>query len=291
MLKSMTGFSKEKITSKLGSLSLEISSINKRFLETKIYLPKEFLSIENEIRKKVEEKIKRGSVFLRFEFFPSKDEIKSFMPNISLLKTLKTNYEKIANELKLKEDITLKFLLDEIKEYKEEKILDVEKNKKPFFDILDKALTNLILMQQKEGQTLQKDIETRILFIQKELRTIKKESPNVKKQFQIKLNKKIEEISKTLDFDKDRILKEVAVFAEKIDITEEIIRLDSHLSSFLSLLKDKESLGRKLEFLLQEILREINTISSKSQSLIISKNIIEIKSEIEKIKEQLQNIE
>jgi uncharacterized protein (TIGR00255 family) len=291
MLKSMTGFSKEKITSKFGNLSLEISCINKRFLETKIYLPKEFLSIENELRKKVEEKIIRGQVFLRFEFFPSKDVVQSFLPNITLLKTLKTNYEKLSKELKIKEDITLKFLLDEFKDYKEEKNTDIEKYKKPFFDILNKALDNLILMQQKEGQTLQKDIEKRILLIQSELKIIKKESPNVKIQFQTKLNKKIEEISKGLDFDKDRILKEVAIFSEKIDITEEIIRLDSHLSSFLKLLKEKESMGRKLEFLLQEILREINTISSKSQSLIISKNIIEIKTEIEKVKEQLQNIE
>ncbi|NGX56976.1 MAG: hypothetical protein K1060chlam5_01232 [Candidatus Anoxychlamydiales bacterium] len=292
MLKSMTGFSKEKKVSQLGSLSLEISCINKRFFESKIILPKEFTTFENEIRKKIEEKIKRGQIFLRFDFFPSQESISYFVPDEKLLKNLKTSWEDLSTKIGFKkEDITIEFLLNELKNFKQEKVYNLEKFKILFFEIFDSAIDKLISMQLKEGQNLQKDIEKRILIIQKELTVVEKEAPKVKEIYKNKLQKRIDEISTNLDIDEDRILKEVAIFAEKTDITEEIIRLKSHLSQFLKLSNEKESMGRKLDFLLQEILREINTIASKSASLNISKHIIEIKSEVEKIKEQLQNIE
>ncbi|NGX49244.1 MAG: hypothetical protein K940chlam5_00840 [Candidatus Anoxychlamydiales bacterium] len=293
MINSMTGFGASLVSSKVGKLTLEITTVNKRFLEVNIFLPKVFSSFETEIRKYISSKIVRGQVSLKFEFSPSDKNISSMLPNSAYLKNLKMGWEKLSKDLGFKKDeITLGFLLSQTKYIPEEKIKDVASLKKMIFDSVEKAINNVIQMRKKEGLVIKVDLEKRIASIKKQLSSIQKKAPITKKNFEKRLKTKFEDIFRDKSEIEDRLLKEVAIFADKIDITEEILRLDNHLKEFLLLLKAKQaSVGRKLEFLLQECLREANTIASKASDADISRAAVVIKDEIEKIKEQLQNIE
>ncbi|NGX29249.1 MAG: hypothetical protein K940chlam4_00079 [Candidatus Anoxychlamydiales bacterium] len=293
MINSMTGFGGALVSSKVGKLTLEITTINKRFLEVSIFLPKVFSTFETEIRKCVSSKIVRGQVSLKFEFSPSEKNIFSLLPSSTYLKNLKKGWEKLSKDLGFKKDeITLEFLLSQTKYIPEEKIKDVASLKKMIFDSVEKAINNVIQMRRKEGLVIKVDLEKRINAIKKQLLSIQKKAPITKKNFEKRLKAKFEDIFVDKVEVEDRLLKEVAIFADKIDITEEILRLDNHLKEFLLLLKAKQtSVGRKLEFLLQECLREANTIASKASDADISRAAVVIKDEIEKIKEQLQNIE
>lgn len=293
MIKSMTGFGRSSASSKLGKLSLEITSVNKRFLEINISLPKTIAFFEHEIRKWIEDKIFRGQINLRFDYSPSEQNIEIFLPDADLLKNLKKGWEKLAKDLGYdKESISLEFLLQNSKYSSSEKIQDVTAFRSLLLDAVNTAIDNLISMKSKEGKTLLLDIEKRIKLISKELLFIKKAAPQTKEIFAEKIRIKFDELFKDKESYEDRLLKEIAIYADKIDITEELTRLEMHLKQFLILLKSKqEAVGRKLEFLLQECLRESNTMSAKASDAEISKSVVEIKAEIEKIKEQLQNIE
>ncbi|MBN2479684.1 MAG: YicC family protein [Parachlamydiales bacterium] len=292
MLKSMTGFARASISSKLGRLNVEISAVNRRFLEVSLSIPKTFFFLENEIRKLIEKNISRGNVFIKFEFFPNEKNIFSLLPNASYMKNLKKAWEKLSKDLGYKKcEIDLEFIVQQAKYIPEEKIIDEESYKTLFLNLTKKALFNLNKMKIKEGEHLHIDIEKRIMKIKSVLTLIKKRAPLAKKVYEEKLKDKLKNFIKESKFE-ERMLTEVAIFAEKGDITEEITRLDSHLKQFLEFIKlSKEAIGRKLDFLLQEALRESNTIASKSQDIQISSKVVEIKSEIEKIKEQIQNIE
>lgn len=289
----MTGFGSAFSTTKVGKLNLEITTINKRFLEVSIYLPKVFSFFETEIRKYISQKIVRGQVSLKFEFSFSEKNIFSTLPSFSYLKNLKKGWEKLSKDLGYKkEEISLEFLLSQTKYIPEEKIKDVATLKKMIFDAVEKAIKNVIEMRKKEGLVIKTDLEKRIGLIKKQLISIEKKAPITKKNFEKRLKAKFEDIFIDKVEIEDRLLREVAIFADKIDITEEIVRLDTHLKEFLLFLKaKKEAIGRKLEFLLQECLRETNTIASKASDAEISKAAVIMKDEIEKIKEQLQNIE
>ncbi|NGX34844.1 MAG: hypothetical protein K1060chlam1_01201 [Candidatus Anoxychlamydiales bacterium] len=293
MISSMTGFGSAFSTTKVGKLNLEITTINKRFLEVSIYLPKVFSFFETEIRKYISQKIVRGQVSLKFEFSFSEKNIFSTLPSFSYLKNLKKGWEKLSKDLGYKkEEISLEFLLSQTKYIPEEKIKDVATLKKMIFDAVEKAIKNVIEMRKKEGLVIKTDLEKRIGLIKKQLISIEKKAPITKKNFEKRLKAKFEDIFIDKVEIEDRLLREVAIFADKIDITEEIVRLDTHLKEFLLFLKaKKEAIGRKLEFLLQECLRETNTIASKASDAEISKAAVIMKDEIEKIKEQLQNIE
>ncbi|OGN66748.1 MAG: YicC family protein [Chlamydiae bacterium RIFCSPLOWO2_01_FULL_28_7] len=290
----MTGFAKAIASSNAGRLSIEISAINKRFFEVNFSLPGIFFFLDHFIKKEVEKKISRGSIHIKFEFIPEDKHIFSFLPDLQLLKNFKGAYEKLAKDLGFNEkEITFEFLLKDEKLLVKKKIENEHDIKKLFSKTLNEALKKLIQEKKKEGRFLKKDIEQRINLIISHVSVIKKEQPDIKIEYENKFRKKIKNILDETSIDiEDRVLKEAAIYADKIDITEEIVRLDSHLKNFKSLINlKKETHGRELEFMLQEIGREINTISSKSSNMGISKRVIEIKSEIEKIKEQLQNIE
>jgi uncharacterized protein (TIGR00255 family) len=293
MIISMTGFGRSVVSSNLGKIIIEITSINKRFLEVNIFLPRSVAFFEHEIRKWIEEKISRGQITVRCEYSPSGKSIESFLPDVEFLKNLKKGWEKVSKDVGYKkEEISLEFLLQQIKYGPSEKIQDITSFRNLLVKAVNSATKNLLSMKSKEGKILLVDMEKRIRFITKELLNIKKLAPCTKEDFAKKIKLKLEEIFKDKEDYEDRLLKEVAMFAEKIDITEEITRLDLHLKQFLSLLKSKqEVIGRKLDFLLQECMREANTMSAKASDAKISNGVVEIKSELEKIKEQIQNIE
>lgn len=291
MLRSMTGFSRASLKSKNGLFVIELNSVNRRFFESNIFLPKEFVSLEAEIRKELCKNINRGQLTFRLFFYPSKSAIE-VLPDSNVIKELKKNWEHLADDLKLdKKKIDLSFLARELKNFPSvEKFRDISSDKKIIFQILSQALDSLNNMKEKEGSTLSKDMKKRLKLIEKELSTIELLTKETPREYEEKLKERLSQFLSQNQVHDERVLKEVAIFAERVDISEEITRLKSHINQFYNLLKETE-VGRKLDFLLQEMSREANTISAKSLSKNISIHVVNIKSELEKIREQVQNIE
>ena len=286
MFRSMTGFGKSIVSNKNGRFEIELLSVNKKFLEFSIFLPREFFSFEMDVRKILSSQIFRGFVTLRLNFYPNIEEGANLLKP---LKILKKSFDKISEKLKLKkEDVDLKFLMGHLKFIPKIETKDFEENKKTILKGLKNALEKLNHMKSKEGEILLKDVKKRLKKVEETLLKIEIKAPQIPIKFENKLKEKLK---KYLEEDDERLLKEIAIFSEKTDITEEIIRLKAHIEQFYVFLKEREVMGRKMDFMLQEMFREVNTIASKALDVFISKYCILIKGELGKIKEQIQNVE
>lgn len=291
MLASMTGFGRGTIDAPFGRFIVEMQSLNRKFFEVNAYLPKELSRFENEIRKWVGEKISRGQITVRVQWVPSKDALSQFLPDLETLKSLKSAWETLALELRMDvKGIDLPFLISNLPPVQKNELL-TEEDLPLLKQCVEEALSALFTMKFEEGKALANDIRERINALKKNVAAIEVFAPDATE----KMRQKLQEKMKTLFLDDqaldDRLLKEIAFFAEKIDISEEITRLKSHFTQFEECLKTTGSIGRKMEFVLQEMSRETNTIGSKSADAKISSRVVEMKSEIEKIREQIQNIE
>ncbi len=294
MLISMTGFGRSVRKSVLGRVTVEIQSVNRKYLEFFISLPKELALYEMDVRKWVAGKIGRGQVAVRLFLSPSEEALVKMLPNAALLRELKRTWTALARESGCDEgSIDLPFLLQALAglpqngsaEWSEEKLQIV---KEGVFEALDAA----IAMKLLEGKALEEDISVRLEQIGHCIRKSKELSFDQAAKQRNKLKERMKEVLEPgSEFD-ERLLREIAFFAERVDVAEEITRMQSHLEQFRSVLDGSESaVGRKLEFVVQEMGREINTIGSKSQDAAIAHLVIEMKSELEKIREQIQNVE
>lgn len=289
MFRSMTGFGSSSIKTKAGLLEIEIGSVNRKHFECMLFLPREWLSLEIEAKKAIGKKVSRGQVTLRANFYPSAEGLKEKLPQVELLKKLKEAWEEKALALGLsKKEIDLDFLASQLRVFPKYAQKEESIDQTVFFKALSQALKKLQAMKEKEGQLLEKDILARLLLVKKILVQIEKKAENSAEKYAEKLKKRLLKLDLKED---ERLLKEIALFAEKVDITEELVRLESHLKQFGALNQAKEPVGRKMDFLLQEMGREINTIASKASDSVISAAAVNIKSELEKIREQVQNIE
>lgn len=288
---SMTGFGRATFDAPFGRLIVEMQSLNRKFFEVNAYLPKEMARFENEVRKWVSEKIQRGQITLRIQWVPSREVLSHFLPDVETLKSLKGAWENIAKQLQMDtQSIDLPFLITSIPPIQKNDLLK-EEDLSILQKVVEEALSAMLVMKEKEGEALVKDIDQRIQMLESLLKSIQEIAPFASIKMREKLQEKMKSLfAEDLSID-DRIMKEAAFFAEKIDISEEITRLKSHFVQFALTLKARGSVGRKLEFIVQEISRETNTIGSKSADAKISSIIVDMKSEIEKIREQIQNIE
>lgn len=291
MLKSMTGYGKGSQETPLGLLVCEIHAVNRKFLDTNLYLSKELFAFDIPLRKWVTQNIPRGQVTLKAFFRLDHDEKTPY--SLDSLKEIKNQWSHIARELGFapEKEISLSFLLQQ---YQLDNHLDSDDEKtieKHLFLAFEDALSHFNAMKKTEGTALEQEIKSHLKSIEKPLLKIKDNAPQAVDKYRLKLQERLKEFSQDSTLD-ERILREVALFAEKIDITEELARLDSHLDQFYHTLKtDQKSYGKELEFLVQEMHREINTVSSKVSDIDLTKCTLEIKSELEKIKEQIQNVE
>lgn len=265
----------------------ELHSVNRKTLEIHMHLGKELLFLDLEMRKIIAKELHRGQLTVKLNLTKSK---KSELL-LQLLKKMKSDFVTLSKELNLsKDDITLPFLLGQFDKISLEEEFGA-KIQNELKKTLENALKELIKMKEVEGKALSEDIAKRCKLISGYLTQIEKESKKSPEQYRKKLKTRLSEILTEAEMD-ERVLREVALFAEKVDITEEITRIKSHLKQMVNLLESKEiSIGRKLDFLVQEMLREINTIASKTSLLEVTKKSIECKAELEKIREQVQNIE
>ena len=279
-MKSMTAYGRKSITTSHGGLVLEIHSVNGKGLTVALKAPPEFLPFDIDIRKWVGKRVRRGSVTVRISREGSRDEA------TKALGTLKTQWERVAQQLGYsKEAITLRFLADELRHSPQEGIDNALR--KELEKGIASALDPFVEMREAEGKALLSDMSARLEKIEAACSGIDKVTGTVER-YRERLSGKLRELGIE---DEERIAKEVVLFAERIDISEEVTRLRSHIEQFRTYFKSDEQVGRTLEFLLQEMHREANTISAKSQELGIAKLSIEIKSELGKLKEQVANIE
>ncbi len=291
MLMSMTGFGRGVVDAPLGRLIAEIQSVNRKHFEVAVHLPRELSRFENEIRKWVAESISRGFVTVRMQFIPSKEALQDLLPDLEILKALKSGWEKLSSQLGLDpQKIDLPFIAGYVPAAQKNDLLQ-DQDLPLLEQCVNTALQGLLNMKKQEGKALSKDVQGRLDAIKKMVSSIGEFSPDATGKMRQKLLDKIAAVLPKNEEMDERIVREVALFAEKVDIAEELIRLQSHFSQFEECLRSKGAVGRKMEFVVQEIGREINTIGSKSCEAKISYLVVEMKSELEKIREQIQNIE
>lgn len=289
----MTGYGRGEAAQKGINVTAELRSVNSRFLELTIRLPKNLSQRENDIKEIIQSKIDRGKINLSVNIETPNQQLASMVINKD---AARMSY-KILNDLKksvnIKEDITLDHLLKFSEIIKPE---DKENTDEIEWLLCEKAvrkaLDNLIKMRSDEGGELQKDLSRRIKLIDNKINIIEKLSKQRIPIERTRLRERVEKLVETTDgIDDKRLELEIILLSERLDITEECVRLRSHQKYFLECMNSKEPSGRKLNFLVQEIHREVNTIGSKANDATISQHIIEIKEELEKIREQIQNIE
>ncbi len=293
MSKSMTGFGRaesEDICSK--SYTVEIKSVNHRYLDVNVKLPRNYTQLETRIRNLIKSKLKRGKV----DVFLSYNKLNTEDLELTFNKDLADNYfdclKSIKDRYDVRDDISISLLArypDIISlEKKEDDIEEIWTGLKGLVEI---ALEGIVKMRTEEGEKLVEDIILKVDTISKLLYTIETKAPLVVIEYKNKLEKRIDELVQREDIDETRIANEVAIFADKASIDEEIVRLRSHLAQIKETFKLDEPIGRKLDFIIQEMNREANTIASKSTDLETVNCVIDIKNLIEKIREQVQNIE
>lgn len=295
MLKSMTAYGRSVTLSSIGRLSVELHSVNRKHLEINTFLPKELLRFDSLIKSLLAAKVARGSVHVKVNVVFENESPLKVKPNLALAKELKNAWDEIARELGHPAgtvfDLTLLMKEPGLLIYDEE-LKNEEEYAQALRSGLQEALEHLIEMKVTEGIALERDIQERLRLLKKALEEIKQRTTGASDRLKQKLIAKLEEVSISILEHEERLLREVLLYAEKADVTEEITRFESHLTQFQGLLgSQKEGIGKTLEFMIQELNREINTIGSKASDVEVTRSVVEVKSELEKIREQIQNVE
>lgn len=288
----MTGYGREQKIVDQREITVEIKSVNHRYYEFSARVPRLYGYIEEKLKSFIKGSISRGKIEVNVTI----NNLNGKEASISIDKLMAAGYInalKTANEeLHMTDDLTLSTLIKFSDIFNVQKIAeDEDKIWEDVCGVANDALMKFIDMRQTEGEHLKKDLIVKIQNNEEILKIIEKTAPLTAENYRNRLYAKLKEVLEDTNIDEQRILTEAAVFAEKIAIDEEIVRLKSHMKQFRELLETDEPVGRKLDFLVQEINREINTIGSKAQSLEITKCVVDMKSEVEKIREQIQNIE
>ncbi len=293
MIKSMTGFGRGESIDGAYSFSVEIRSVNHRYNDIIVKMPKHINYLEEKIKAYIKGKINRGRVEVNICFEYIDDAALDVKVDIPLAKAYRDALDKLADELNIEDDVNLGNLLnfpDIIKT--ERKDLNEDKIWNCLRFAIEEALNGVMDMRVKEGLVLKSDLETQLNSMYDIINKIEDRSSLVVTEYKNKLESRIKEILDIdCNIDEERLAYEVAFFADRSDINEEIIRLKSHIKQFLNSLTEKEPVGRKLDFIIQEMNREINTIGSKANDVLISNHVVAIKSQLEKMREQVQNIE
>ena len=292
MIKSMTGFGRYREVEEEREILAEIKSINSRYLDFYVKVPKIYGFLEDKIKHEAAKFISRGKT----EIYIGIDNITEENIKITLNKTYLENYinilQTIRNEYNLPDDISTMRVAQNRDIYNVEKLEeDEELLWQSVKSALTKAFEEFNVMRVAEGEKLLEDMKERIRKCGEAADEIKDLSENCKETYYDLFKQRLKDITGEVVTDESRIITEAAIYADKITITEEIVRLKSHFSQFEKIVRENAPVGRKLDFLVQEINREINTIGSKSLDIEITNRVIDVKSDIEKIREQIQNIE
>jgi len=289
----MTGFSRHENQNENLTCKVEIRSVNNRFIDINTRLPKSLAPLELPLKKMVKSKCARGSFDISIAIEKNGDSEANLevAPNLPLATEYLNAFKNIQEGLGLKGEIDINTILSQRDVVKPELKKVEDSSEEIVLQTVDKTLTDLVKMREDEGKNLEKDILNQISSIKALGKLISTKQSITVQEFQDKLKEKIQSLTTGIEIDPARIAQESALLADRCDVTEELVRLESHLDQFNKLVASHEPQGRKLEFLTQEINREVNTMGSKTIDLEVSKAVIEMKSCLEKIREQLANIE
>jgi len=288
----MTGFGKGESANQDVTLAVEIKSVNHRYCDINIKLPRSLSAFENDVKKTVGQKLKRGKV----DVYINLNLIGSAAMRATLNRPLVSAYlaalDELKNEFAVSGDISLDWLASQKDLIQiEEATIDPEIMKEVLITAVQKALTGHDQMRIAEGEATADDMFARLGLISGLLDQIETLAPEVPKEWQVKLEQRLQKFSEEIEFDPQRLAQELAIVADRCDVSEELTRFRSHIQQFEALLKSDEPVGRKMDFLVQEMNREANTTGSKSNHAELTRLVVDIKAELEKIREQVQNVE
>ncbi len=294
MIRSMTGYGRAQSVIDTMSVTVEVKSVNHRYFEFNSRVPRNYGFLEEKLKSYVGSRVNRGKVECYVSIENLEDDEVEILVNHSLAKSYLNALNELAdrNELNLRDDLAMSSLArynDIFVVHKNE--ADEEKIWNAVKEVTSLAVDKFILMRETEGEKLKRDILSRADLIIDKVSIIEERSPETVKEYNEKLLSRIKEFLSDVQVDEQRLLTECAIFADKIAVAEETVRLRSHIDQLRQFLDSNEAVGRKTDFLVQEMNREANTIGSKAQDVTIARNVIDIKAEIEKIREQIQNIE
>ena len=293
-MKSMTGYGRGECTMYERKFTVEIKAVNHRYNDITVKLPRAIMGFEDEIKKAISKKVFRGKldVCVNFESFSQEDV--NISVNEPLAKSYTETLRKLKSDLQLEGDVTIEMVSKFPDVITVDKNISNENTENEIRECLMKAVEDatdaFVAMREVEGETLKKNIIEKVAFVNDALQKIEERAPFVSKDYRARLEAKLADLDE-IQVDESRLLTEVMLFADKACIDEEITRLHSHISQMYSIVEESVPVGRKLDFLVQEMNRETNTIGSKSNDIQITNHVVDIKSEIEKIREQIQNIE
>ena len=291
-MNSMTGYGRGEAARGGAKFTVEISTVNRKQAELSLYLPRELDALESRARDEINAKVSRGRIAARVQWTAKSGDRAQVEIDRNLAKEYAKEYRKLATDLKLGGEVSLDTILRApgVLQTSEEE-LDVESLWTPLRTAVRAALKELLAMRAREGANLKKDLQKRIDELQKSVKAVKRQAPKTVRRHREALLDRLNQSGLDLKLDDERVLKEVALFADRIDITEELTRLESHFGQFADYAKSKGPVGRTLDFLSQEMNREVNTIGSKANDPLISRLVVAMKSELEKFREQVQNVE
>ena len=291
-MKSMTGYGQSAGQFLNYRISVELRTVNNRYLDTNIRVYKQYAFVEEMVREEAAAKIKRGKLDVMIQFDNLKKDDRVVTLNADVAAGYYEALKQMADLFSLENDITVSrlsrfpdvFTIEKCEQDKEAILSDVKQ-------VLLCALDDLTAAREREGKRLRTFFEKSIDGMRALVSEIERRAPETVEQFREKIHQRVEEALAGADVDENRLLTEVCLYADKVNITEEIVRFQSHLLEFQNLMESDEPVGRKLDFIIQELNRETNTMGSKCSDYAISKLVVELKSEIEKVREQVQNIE
>ena len=293
-MKSMTGYGRGEGAQDGFKVTVELSSVNRRQSEIAVYLPRELEPLESRLRDEINRRIARGRLTVKVALHAADGSWTSQVKlNATLAKAYARELNRLARDLKLPDPVTLEVLV------RAPGVLQTEEglsDAAAFWPAVEKALRQaldaLIRMREREGAHLSKDLQKRMMLVRRSVERVQKQAPEVLKRYQEQLRERVKNAGlETPAVDDERLLKEIVYFADRSDISEELTRLRSHFEQFADCLKAKEPVGRTLDFLAQEMNREVNTIGSKANDSLISREVVTLKAELEKFREQAQNVE
>ena len=291
MIKSMTGYGKANISKNLREYQVEVKSVNHRYLDVSVKMPRSLSYLEEEIKKAVSAKVTRGKVDVFITFNNNSLEGREIKINTEIARM----YIKELRDLAESEGIVADIPVTEISKLPD--VLTIQNNqddetiKNELLEVTNKAIENLVGMRQVEGEKIAQDLLARIQEIEEKVKKISSLSTGLIDEYVVKLNTRIKELLQEQEIDEARLAQEVVIYADKCSIEEEATRLNSHIYQFRDLLNTNEAVGKKLDFMIQEMNRETNTIGSKANNLEITNEVINMKTQLENIREQVQNIE
>lgn len=291
MIKSMTGYGKANSSKELREYQIEMKSVNHRYLDISVKMPRQLSYLEEAIKREIASKVKRGKIDVFVTFENNSLEGREIKINEELARAYICELRKLAETEQLLADIQV----NDIAKYPD--VLKIQNNqedetiKEEVLEVVRKAVEKFVEMKQIEGSKMAEDLMIRLEKIENQVKEIAKLSTGLIEEYVVKLSERVQQFIKEDEIDQARLAQEVVIYADKCSVEEEITRLNSHISQFRELIQSKEAVGKKLDFMIQEMNRETNTIGSKANCLEITNRVIEIKTEIENIREQVQNIE